>query len=381
MLDPIPACFRDSAAGGTPASTASGPSLTTCIYETHLGFASLSWSRTALGLSLRANLRLPPAAGDVDDCDEYDDEPIGFRIRPWIFWKRKGTQRLQLKGGPALDVAWDLSRARFPVAGGPEPCSGFFVAVAVDGEMALVAGDMEDEADRKMKPRKRTPAAPALVLRREHVLLKGDGGRRSYLTSVRFAGKEREIAIEIGGKETAAATGMCVSIDGSKVLQIRRLRWKFRGNEWVEIGGECRSRIQICWDLHSWLFPSKDDAATASFAGTAAAGIGQAVFIFRFENSDEKGKEIEYAIPGDGRAGYLYRGLIADDLGKNRNWSGGGWGERREMKKNRLKVSSSSSSSSSSSAGSSSVLEWESLEEAELCGIDGFTLVVYAWKS
>lgn len=395
MPEPIPSCFRGSVAGGPPASTAVGPSLTTSIYETRLGFASFSWSRTVLGLSLRADLLLSPSSSG-DDEDDNDDEHFFFRIRPWFFWKRKGTRRFHHQDGlrhRAVDVAWDLTHARFPSTGGPEPSSNFYVAIAVDGEMLLVAGDMDQEALRKMKANTRTPTLP--ISRREHVLLKPDagaGGRRSYRTEARVSGREREIAIEIGGKEKESS-GMCVSVDGTKVLQVRRLRWKFRGRERVEIDGNDNGvgRIQISWDLHNWLFPSKEDTTPASFAaaGAAASEIGQAVFVFRFESDETKKKEEvifvqkEKALAGGGSGG-LYRGLISGHLGKTREWSesSSGTGQRlKTKKKSLLKTSSSSSSSSASSAGSSSVMDWASPEEAELRGVDGFTLAIYAWKS
>ncbi|KAK8918752.1 hypothetical protein KSP39_PZI020918 [Platanthera zijinensis] len=395
MPDPIPSCFRGSAAGVPPASTVAGPSLTTSVFETNLGLASFSWSRTVLGLSLRADLRLSPASSSGNEDKDKDDEPFRFRIRPWLFWKRKGTRRFHLEEGAlgrhrVIEIAWDLTRARFPSTGGPEPSSNFYVAVSVDGEMLLVAGDMEEEAHRKMKASKRKPAMP--ISKREHVLLKADpdtGGRRSYRTLARVMGREREITIGIGGKEKDSS-GMYVAVDGTKILQVRRLRWKFRGSERVEIDGNGGGRVQISWDLHSWLFPSKEDAIPASVASAAMCEIGQAVFVFRFDSHEADKREdwisgeTETGYPGGGSSDQLNMGLIPGYLGKDRNWneSSGGVGERRKgKKKSLLKTSSSSSSSSSSSAGSSSVMEWVSREEAELRGVDGYTLVVYAWKS
>lgn len=393
MPDPIPSCFRGSAAGGPPATTVAGPSLTTSVFETNLGVASFSWSRTVLGLSLRADLHLSPSGND--DNDKEDDEPFRFRIRPWLFWKRKGARRFHLEEGDpghrVIDVAWDLTRAKFPSTGGPEPSSNFYVAVAVDGEMLLVAGDMEEDAHRKMKARKRKPAMR--ISKREHVLLKVDpesGGRRSYRTLATVLGREREIAIEIGGKEKESS-GMCFAVDGTKILQVRRLRWKFRGSERVEIDGNGGGRVQISWDLHSWLFPSNKENTTppASVNSAGMCEIGQAVFVFRFD-SREAGKREDW-ISGETERGYPAGGssrlnveLIPGYLGKDRNWteSSGGVGDKRKgRKKSLLKTSSSSSSSSSSSGGSSSVMEWVSPEEAELRGVDGYTLVVYAWKS
>ncbi|KAG0470808.1 hypothetical protein HPP92_017508 [Vanilla planifolia] len=290
MPDPIPSCFRGTVAGGPPASTATGPNLTTSIYETYLGLASLTWSRTVLGLSLRADLGLSPPS-DGADHDEDEGEVLRFRIRPWLFWKRRGSRRFRLKDGVRdldVDVAWDLTRARFPSAGGPEPSSNFFVAVAVDGEMTLVAGDMDEEAHRKMKAKRQISASQ--VSRKEHVVLKGDagaGGRRSYLTTARISGRERQISIELGGKEKEAS-GMSIFVDGLKVLQVRRLRWKFRGSERIDIDGEGCRQIQISWDLYSWLFKPRTkrhpplypaplpprSGKQCSFSGSTAAALG-----------------------------------------------------------------------------------------------------------
>ena len=115
--------------------------------------AALSWSRAALGLSLRAVLRVPSAAAS-DDGGECDDEEatVAVRVRPWLLWRRRGSKHFRVRGYRVVDLAWDLSRARFPPSGGsPEPCSWYFIAVVVDGEMAVVAGDMAEEAYRKTK--------------------------------------------------------------------------------------------------------------------------------------------------------------------------------------------------------------------------------------
>ena len=60
------------------------------------------------------------------------------RVRPWLLWRRRGSKRFRVRDR-RVDLAWDLSRARFPPSGSPEPSSGYFVAVVVDGE-GLVRG-------------------------------------------------------------------------------------------------------------------------------------------------------------------------------------------------------------------------------------------------
>ncbi|WOL19392.1 hypothetical protein Cni_G28190 [Canna indica] len=388
MPDPIPACSRGGAAAGPPPSTTAGPSLTTSVYETHLGMAALTWSRTVLGLSLRVVLR--PYADDYDE----EEELLRFRIRPWLLWKRRGTRRFHLKDHRrhrCVDFAWDLARARFPPGGGPEPVSGFFVTVAVDGKMILVAGDLADEAYRKSKaqrPQNPLLPCPALISRREHVVLVDHGGRRSYRTQARFGGREHEISIELGEKEKGRDVAMSVGVDGDRILQVRRLRWKFRGSERLELHGR---RIQVSWDLHNWFFQPKDEAAAGATTGGEAAELGQAMFVLRFEGEaqaeghSEKGKE-------EGHIGNaMYKNLTAGGYnGKTRitinNWSessSGGGGERRRGRRRSLRKtdSSSSSTSSASSASTSTVMEWASAEEEELRRAQGFSLLVYAWKS
>lgn len=364
----ISSCLGGCAAGGPPAATATGPSISTSIYETHLGFASLTWSRTILGISLNASVHLTAFSSN----DYNNDSSLHFKIHPWLFWKRKGTRKFHFNiahQSRTIYIAWNLTRARFPSVGSPEPSSGFFIAVAVDGEIVLVAGDMSDEAHRKIKTKKRYPTM--LVSRSEHVVLKGRDRRRmgSYRSSVRIGGTDREIGIEIDG-------GMSVTVDRKKILHVRRVRWKFRGSQRVEIddGG---GTILISWDLHPWFFPVKENASAASAA----------IFVFSFDREDgEKEISCDKATQITNRCGGLEREWVSGYLGRNGNWSessscGGGGLERIKGRKNTLlKTCSSSSFSSASSAASSSVLDWCSSEESEMRGVDGFTLVVYAWK-
>jgi hypothetical protein len=336
---------------------------------------------------------------------------VAVRVRPWLLWRRRGSKRFRVRGRRVVDLAWDLSRARFAASGGsPEPCSGYFVAVVVDGEMAVVAGDMAEEAYRKTKARRPPGPGPVLVSRREHVSMR-DGGGRGHRTCVVVRGKEREISVDLvsraaQGRERErerdrAEVGMSVSVDGDRVLHVRRLRWKFRGTEKVDLGGG--DRVLVSWDLHNWLFPARDtsppDAAAAAAAAAALAAAvtppAHAVFVFRFELAGCNGEERDPAADakeelldsagggGGGWAGYVGR------------WGRGDWsesssnGEKRRRKRGQAsrlaKASSSSSasvaSSSASWASGSTVMDWGSPEEAELQSGDGFSLLVYAWKN
>ncbi|WOL02915.1 hypothetical protein Cni_G11634 [Canna indica] len=116
-----------------------GPSLTTLVYETHLGLAALTWSRIVLGLSLRVILRPYSYA---DDDDEEEEELLRFRIRPWLLWKRRGRRRFHLKDRRRhhryVDFTWDLVRASYSRPGAaPNPSSistGVSAPLEVTGE-------------------------------------------------------------------------------------------------------------------------------------------------------------------------------------------------------------------------------------------------------
>ncbi|GJN16119.1 hypothetical protein PR202_gb03076 [Eleusine coracana subsp. coracana] len=379
MPGAIAACLRCAAPSPSSSPSAAGPSLATSVYETHLGLVALSWSRTSLGLSLRAVLRLSspstPAAstsspasgaGYLDD-DPDEEETLAFRVRPWLLWRSRGARRFRA-GDRRVDLAWDLSRARFPNSGSPEPASGFFVAVVVDGEMVLAAGDLPDAAYRRTRARRPSGPRPVLLSRREHVSLRNAGAAAA-------AGRSRR------------TWGLSVSVDGERVLHVRRLRWKFRGSERLDLGGG--DRVMVSWDLHNWLFPPRDpppaDASTHSLA--------HAVLVFRFELGAEEQREADSGKEKD---------LSSSDKAAARRNTGGGWGgylarwgqrdwsetgssgdrrKGRRLAKGSSSSSASVASSTASWASGSTVMEWASPEETEMQRGDGFSLLIYAWKS
>ncbi|XP_062097831.1 uncharacterized protein LOC133803734 [Humulus lupulus] len=356
---PFPSCFRPSSTSGEPHArpppppNSGNPNLTTCLYHTDVALFSLTWSRSFMGRSLHL-LLLHHAL--------YSPPPLSssFRlhIKPFLFWKKHGSKTL----APNIRIYWDLSRARF--GSGPEPQSGFFVAVVVDGEVTLLVGDMAKEC--YAKTRAQTPTTPqALVLKREHVV-----ARKIYTTRARFGGKVREIQIDCGYDDFSKLN---FSIDNKRVLQIKRLKWKFRGNERIQVDGV---GVQISWDVYNWLFESdkhyNDDGR-------------HAVFTFKFEDDDDNqfGSNQSQKICNSGEKSQSQNqnqngmALWAQNQLWNLGMSGIEW---RKMGKS-LSSSSVSMSSAGSSGGSSSVMEWASLEESELsCGPPGFSLMVYAWR-
>ncbi|CAN1168192.1 hypothetical protein LINPERPRIM_LOCUS19082, partial [Linum perenne] len=146
-----------------------------------------------------------------------------LQINPFLFWKKHGSKTLTNPddASPGPHIFWDLSRAKF--SSGPEPQSEFYIAVVVNGEIVLLVGDLTKEAFGKTKSIRPHERIQSMVLRREQVF-----GNKVYTTKARFGGGNRHISIDcsVGGDAR-----LSFSVDNKKVLQIKRLKWKFRGNE------------------------------------------------------------------------------------------------------------------------------------------------------
>jgi len=222
---------------------------------------------------------------------------------------------------------------------------------------------------------------------------------------VTVQGKEREISVDLvargRGRDNGAASrdkdkdkerpdvGMSVSVDGERVLHVRRLRWKFRGSERVDLGGG--DGVQVSWDLHNWLFPPRDPPP----ADASAHAHAHAVLVFRFDlasgggGGDEERDADLGQDPSPDKAARRNTGVWGGYLARwgQRDWSeAGSNGERRKGRARRLAKESSSSSASVASstaswASGSTVMDWASPEEAEMQRGDGFSLLIYAWKS
>ncbi|KAG2239510.1 hypothetical protein Bca52824_091655 [Brassica carinata] len=353
----------------SPSPIVSGdPNLTTCLYQTDHGVFYLTWSRTFLGghslnLFLHSqdyyNNHSSPLSFSSADLSLSSAASFHLNLNTLTFWRKRGSKSIS----PRIQVLWDLTRAKFE--SGSEPRSGFYIAVLVGGEMGLLVGDSVKEAYARAKSARPPTNPQALVMRKEHVF-----GGRVFSTKARFGGKNREITIDCCVDEDAR---LCLSVDSKQVLTIKRLRWKFRGNERVEIDGVS---VQISWDVYNWLFQSN--------------GGGHAVFMFRFESDpeeeerNENGNGVVLWKPkkkcGGSSSGLGFKGIV--EWRKMR---------RRFVKSSKRSYSSSSiSMSSASSACSSSVLEWaSSADESEYGGGGssglgsgnglGFSLLVYAW--
>lgn len=301
------------------------PNLTTYTYHTENGTVSLTWSRSMLGRSLHVHL--------------HNHSSFHIRIKPW---RKHGSKKLSHN----TLFLWNLSHARF--GPGPEPRSRFYLALLVDHSLSLLVGD---QAPKPNPNPNNTPTHQLLLLKRDHVHV-APQCTRVYQTRTRLGGKTREFRIDCEGYENEnESLRLLFCVDQEKVLEVRRLKWKFRGSERVEIHG---AHVQISWDVHDWLFDKDKDHH---------GNEGHAVFVFKFEEDEVVGgsnKEKEESVWASQQQHW--------SLGSN---NGKSWSSS----------SLSVSSSAGSFAGTSSVMEWSSVEENDLVVPLGFSLLVHASRT
>ncbi|XAR63619.1 hypothetical protein NMG60_11023626 [Bertholletia excelsa] len=329
----IPACFSNPNA--LSAASQMPHNLTTCVYQTHLcnspAHLTLTWSKSLFSHSLTIH---------APDCFSIT---ISLHPSTFFFRARPGSKSIYLTHHhyQRIKLYWDFTRADFN-RDSAEPDSSFYIAIVCNSRLEFFLGDLRDELSRRSGvARMRYSAEPTLLSRREHVF-----GRRSYVTQAEFMGTKHEIGIECGGGV------LKVKVDGVTSLAVKRLAWKFRGNERIRVGGV---EVEFFWDVFNWV----NNACNGSKSG----GSGHGVFVFQI---------------GDG-------GVWPEMVGP----------EKRLMRKSLSWVGPTSSSalptSLSPSPSCSSVLQWA--EESSDCGRSscssstrscgsggGFTLLLYAWR-
>ncbi|KAJ4727457.1 Plant protein of unknown function (DUF868) [Melia azedarach] len=259
MMRDFPSCFGENgvqvADSSSSSTTKAAQNLVTCVYQCKLNGRSflitITWTKNLMGQGL-----------SVAIDDSTNQCLCKVEIKPWLFSKRKGSKNLEVDSSK-IDIYWDLSGARF--GSGPEPLEGYYLAVAYNQEMVLLLGDLKKEAYRKID------TAPVnsnsiFIAKKEHIF-----GKKFYGAKAQFCdqGQMHDVTIEC---DTIDVKDPClvIRIDSKTVMQIKRLKWKFRGNHTILVDG---LPVEVFWDVHNWLF------------GNA---MGNAVFMFQTCLSAEK---------------------------------------------------------------------------------------------
>ncbi|RRT38906.1 hypothetical protein B296_00054095 [Ensete ventricosum] len=257
----FPSCFGESGVQVSKESSSgagkTAQNLVTCLYQAQLlgrrRVINVTWSKNLMGQGLSVG---------IDDLGNQCP-PCRVEIKPpWLFSKRKGSRTLDMEGSK-IDIFWDLSAAKF--GPGPAPLEGFYVALVFDHQMVLLLGNLIKEAYQRTNAR-RPPSTAVFVAKTEHIY-----GKKLYSTKAQFCddGQFHDVAIEC---DTVGLNDPCleICIDKKRVMQIKRLAWKFRGNQTILVDG---LPVEVFWDVHSWLFGSP---------------TGNAVFMFQTCLSAEK---------------------------------------------------------------------------------------------
>lgn len=254
----FPSCFGESGVQVADASSNSSKTyqnLVTCLYSTELCGRScvitITWCKNVMGQGLCIG---------IDDSSNQSLCKVD--IKPWLFSKRKGSKSTEAENS-RVDVFWDLSHARF--GSGPEPLEGFYVTVLFDFQIVLLLGDLVKDAYRKTNACP-PPSNALFIAKREHIF-----GKKVYCTKAQFCdnGQIHDLTIEC---ETIGLKDPCleIRIDKKRVMLVKRLVWKFRGNQTILVDG---LPVEVFWDVHNWLFD---------------ASMGNAVFMFETCVSTEK---------------------------------------------------------------------------------------------
>ncbi|CAN4091337.1 unnamed protein product [Withania somnifera] len=245
----FPSCFGENGVQVADAScssvgvTKAPQNLVTCVYQCKLlgkyCLITVVWTKSLMGQCLSV---------EIDDMSHQCLCKVD--VKPSLFSKRKGSRSLEANSCK-IDIHWDFSLAKF--GSGPEPVEGYYLAVVCKGQMVLSIGDLRKEAFKKSN------ATPSFKCYRVF------GTKAQFC----YAGPIHDITIEC---DSSVIDDPCllVRIDSKTVMQVKHLRWKFRGNYTILIDG---LPVEVFWDVHNWLFSSN---------------FGNAVFMFQTCLSAEK---------------------------------------------------------------------------------------------
>ncbi|KAL0434229.1 UNVERIFIED_CONTAM: hypothetical protein Slati_2757200 [Sesamum latifolium] len=257
----FPSCFGENGVQVADASCSSvgvsksSQNSVTCVYRCKLFdkscLISIVWSKSLMGQCLSV---------EIDDASHQCIFKVD--VKPSLFSKRKGSKCLEVNSG-RIEVFWDLSMAKF--GSGPEPLEGYYIGVVCKREMVLLIGDLTKEAFKKTGAIASLSSA-VFVSKREHIC-----GKRVFGTKAQFCdnGQIHDLKIEcdtVFGDDPF----LVVRVDSKPVMQVKHLRWKFRGNSTILVDG---IPVEVFWDVHNWLFGSN---------------LGSAVFMFQTSLSTEK---------------------------------------------------------------------------------------------
>ncbi|XVE89847.1 hypothetical protein DITRI_Ditri20bG0027400 [Diplodiscus trichospermus] len=288
----FPSCFGENGVQVADSSLSNtsknAQNLVTCVYQCRIRGRSclitVTWSKNLMGQGLSVGID-----------DSANQCLCKVDIKPWLFSKRKGSKSLEAYSCK-IDIYWDLSSAKF--GSGPEPLEGFYVGVVANKQMVLLLGDMKKEAYKKTGATP-VPSTAVFVAKKEHVF-----GKRVCGTKAQFCdnGQIHDLIIEC---DTIGVNDPCliIRLDGKALMQVKRLRWKFRGNHTILVDGMA---VEVYWDVHNWLF---------------GATLGNAVFMFKTLLAAEEKLWVSQPIPNPSTLQWSFSQRFQDSKSQNLGFS------------------------------------------------------------
>ncbi|XP_020959744.1 uncharacterized protein LOC107645836 [Arachis ipaensis] len=134
-----------------------------------------------------------------------------------------------------IKLQWNFSRTKFTQKSA-EPDSCFYLAILCNGKIKFFIGDINYNILHNTQEKS---VDPILLSRREHVF-----GSKSYVSRAVFMGCKHDIEIECSGGS------LRVKVDSQLRLVVKRLAWKFRGNDKFFVDGV---EVEFYWDVLSWV--------------------------------------------------------------------------------------------------------------------------------
>ena len=224
----FPSCFGENGvqvadSSSSSSTTKAAQNVVTCVYQCKLHGRSclitITWTKSLMGQGLSIG---------IDDLANQCLCKVD--IKPWLFSKRKGSKNLEVDSSK-IEIYWDLTNAKF--GSGPEPMEGFYLAVVFNQEIVLLLGDLKKEAYKKVDTTDPIHSNAIFIAKREHIF-----GKKLYGAKAKFCdkGQMHDVTIEC---DTVGLNDPClvIRIDSKTVMQIKRLKWKFRGNYTIVVDG------------------------------------------------------------------------------------------------------------------------------------------------
>ncbi|GAU23372.1 hypothetical protein TSUD_334190 [Trifolium subterraneum] len=153
-----------------------------------------------------------------------------------------------------------------------EPLEGYYLVVLFNKKIVLLLGDLKKEACKKIDSDNSYNNVVGVynsdaifIAKREHIF-----GKKFYCAKAQFCdkGKVHDVRIECDVLVGTNEPCLVIRIDSKIMMQVKQLKWKFRGNQTILVDG---FPVEVFWDVHNWLFGNATGNAVFMFQTCVSA--------------------------------------------------------------------------------------------------------------